>query len=177
MRAFIACDMFHPAFESIIQELKKSEANIKFVEPENTHITLKFLGEIDEERANRAGEIVEKIFSGAFPLEAKLSGVGVFPGLNYMCVIWVGVTCSHLEKLQHNLDDAFLELGFKKEKNFKLHLTIGRVKSAKNKQNLLDSLEKVKNTEIGVIKIESVKLKKSELTPKGPFYTDLKVVT
>jgi 2'-5' RNA ligase len=176
MRAFIACEISHRGIKEVIEEIRKSDANIKFVEPENTHVTLKFLGEIQEEMGRHVGEALEHACSSPSPMEAGLSGVGVFPNLHYMKVIWIGINCPEMEKLQKKLDDALSKLGFKKEKGFKPHLTIGRVKSAKNKQQLSTALKNLKDVEIGSVKIEAVKLKKSDLTPKGPIYTDIKVV-
>jgi 2'-5' RNA ligase len=176
MRTFIACDIFHKGINEVVEELKGTGAKIKFIEPKNTHITLKFLGEIEGDLVMEIENLIERIFKGFFPLEAKLRQVGVFPNANYMRVVWIGIYCPELERLQKKLDQSLFELGFKKEKNFKLHLTIGRIRSAKNKQRLIAAVEKLKDSEIGNYTIDSVKLKKSELTPKGPIYTDLKVV-
>jgi 2'-5' RNA ligase len=176
MRTFIACDVFHEGIKGVVEELGDTGANIKFIEPKNTHITLKFLGEVELDLVGEVEKVVEMVFKGFFPAEAKLGQVGVFPNTNYMRVVWIGVQCPELEKLQHQLDESLFELGFRKEKNFKLHLTIGRIRSAKNKQRLIAALEKLKDLEIGNYTIDSVKLKKSELTPKGPIYTDLKGV-
>jgi 2'-5' RNA ligase len=160
MRAFIACDISHPGIKGVIEELKKTEAKIKFVESENTHITLKFLGEVDEKTADSVGEAIEKTCAESKQLHARLSGVGVFPSLNYIKVLWIDVICPELIGLQRRLDNSLFELGIKREKNFKTHLTIGRVRSAENKEKL----------------IEVVELKKSDLTPKGPIYSNIKVV-
>lgn len=176
MRAFIACDISHAGIKDVLEEIKKTGANIKLVEPENTHLTLKFLGEIQEEMAGKIGEAMKRSCLGTSPMEARLSGVGVFPSLTYMRVVWIGVECPELEKLQHKLDSALSELGFRKEKGFKPHLTIGRVRSAKNKQSLLEAVEKLKDAEIGTLKIDAIKLKESRLTPKGPIYTDIEEV-
>lgn len=176
MRAFIACDMLHPGIHGVIEEFKSTGANVKFVEPENTHVTLKFLGEIDGKTADTVGEALETACSEYQSMRAKLSGVGVFPGLNYVKVLWIGVFCPELVSLQRRLDDYLFKIGLKREKNFKTHLTIGRVRSAKNKQRLIEVVDRLRDLEVGTITIESVKLKKSELTPKGPKYSDLKVV-
>ncbi|MFQ5800632.1 MAG: RNA 2',3'-cyclic phosphodiesterase [Candidatus Hydrothermarchaeales archaeon] len=176
MRAFIACDISHAGIKDVLEEIKKTGANIKLVEPENTHLTLKFLGEIQEEMAEKIGEAMKRSCLGTSSMEARLSGVGVFPSLKYIKVVWIGVECPELEKLQRKLDTALSELGFKKEGGFKPHLTIGRVRSAKNKQRLLEAVEKLKGREIGTVEIDAIKLKKSKLTPTGPIYTDTEEV-
>ncbi len=176
MRAFIACDISHPGIKGVIEDFKNIGAAIKFVEPENTHITLKFLGDVDEKTAATVGEAIDKACAGSQPMQARLSGVGVFPSLNYIKVLWIGVVCPELVVLQRRLDDSLIDLGIKREKNFNTHLTIGRVRSAKKKKQLIDVVDRLREIEIGTVEIEYVKLKKSELTPKGPIYTDLKVV-
>ena len=80
-------------------------------------------------------------------------------------------------KIANKIDEQIAKLGFEKEKRgFSAHLTIARVKSAKNKEKLLQVIGKYKDIEFGNFKVDSIKLKKSELTPKGPIYTTLKEV-
>jgi 2'-5' RNA ligase len=177
MRTFIGCGIYHKGIDHLVEEMKKTGADIKFIEPQNTHVTLKFLGEIEEEIAGKVGDVMKRICHGAFPIEARLARTGVFPNQNYMRVLWVGIVCPDLERIQHELDEALVETGFKLEKNFKPHLTIGRIRSAKNKQRILETLERFRDIEIGEFVIESIKLKKSILTPKGPVYSDLRVVS
>jgi 2'-5' RNA ligase len=176
MRVFIACDLFHAKIPGVIAEIKKAGAKIKFIEPQNSHITLKFLGEVSGEGVLEIGNIMENIFHGAFPMEAQLNEIGAFPNPRYIRVIWIGVECPELERLQRELDNALNAMGFRRERDFKLHLTIGRIRSAKNKQRLIETVQGLEGLEIGKVMIDSVKLKKSDLTPKGPIYTDLKVV-
>ncbi len=176
MRTFIACDMHHEGINDVMEEIRKCGADIKFVEPRNTHITLRFLGEIDEEMAAKVGEALKRIDSRLFPFEARLRRVGVFPNPRYMKVVWIGLECPELGTLKKELDEALKGLGFKGDRDFKPHLTIGRVRSAKNKERLLGVLERLKDIEIGVVTVDSVRLKMSRLTPNGPVYTDLLVV-
>jgi 2'-5' RNA ligase len=82
---------------------------------------------------------------------------------------------SPIKDLQKDLDKEFRKLGFKKEKNFISHLTIGRVKSPKNKQEIRKTIEKLENIEIGQMTVSKICLKKSTLTPQGPIYEDIKV--
>ena len=175
MRAFIACDIVHPGIKEVISEIRKTGAAVKFVEPENTHLTLKFLGEIDEDTAGKVGAVLKGVCFRQGVMEARLSGVGVFPSQNYMRVLWIGLVCPGLSRLQRRLDDALFEIGIRREKNFKLHLTIGRVKTGKNKLALINCVEALKDREIGTVRIEAVKLKESVLTPKGPIYSDIMV--
>jgi len=176
MRTFVACELSHERIEAVVEELRFSGADIKFVEPWNRHITLKFLGEIGFEKAERVGGLLEDTCKAFLPLEVELQGVGAFPSERYVRVVWIGVISPELVELQRRVEAALLTLGFKREGGYIPHLTIGRVRSAKNKERLRLALEKLRDRRFGKAVIKEVKLKKSELTPKGPVYTDLKVV-
>ncbi|RMF90078.1 MAG: RNA 2',3'-cyclic phosphodiesterase [Methanobacteriota archaeon] len=176
MRAFIACEVFHEGVGEVVEEIKKTGADIKFVEAENTHVTLKFLGEIGDAAVEEVGRALEESCAGMPPMVARLTGLGAFPNTGYVRVLWIGVICPEMEGLQRRLDDALSRIGFRREKGFKMHLTIGRVRSARNKERLVEALRRRRDMEIGSVTIDAVKLKKSELTPKGPVYTDLKEV-
>jgi len=110
------------------------------------------------------------------PFEISLKGAGFFPNQNYIKVIWIGIeNTEQLGKIAYKIDDQTLKLGYDREKRkFSAHLTIARVKSAKNKDKLIQIIEKYKEVEFGKIIVDSIKLKQSELTPKGPIYTTLK---
>jgi 2'-5' RNA ligase len=107
-----------------------------------------------------------------------LKGSGVFPNYNYIKVVWIGIeNIQNLGKISSSIDEGTSKFGFEKEKRkFSAHLTIGRVKSAKNKDRLLQIINKYSDVELGNIDVKSIKLKKSELTPKGPIYTTIKEV-
>jgi 2'-5' RNA ligase len=178
-RGFIALDI--EPFQKLIQlenEIKNTGANVKLVEPENVHITLKFLGETDEALIEKIEEIMKSSVKDIDPFNIKFIGSGVFPNQNYIRVIWIGIeNIEKLSKIAKKIDEQTSNLGFEKEKRgFSAHLTIARVKSAKNKDKLLQIIDKYKNIEFGIFNISQIKLKKSELTPKGPIYTTLKEV-
>jgi len=178
-RGFIAIDI--DSFPKLVQfenEIKNSGANVKLVEPENIHITLKFLGDTNEEYADRIDEIMKDAVKDSNPFEIKLKGAGVFPNQNYIKVMWIGMeNGEQIGEIANKIDEKISELGFEKERRrFSAHLTIARVKSAKNKEKLLELIEKYRDIEFGSLKVDTIKLKKSELTPKGPIYTMLKEV-
>ena len=178
-RGFIAIDI--DSFPKLVQfenEIRNLGANVKLVEPENIHITLKFLGDTNEEYADRIDEIMKDAVKNSNPFEIKLKGAGVFPNQNYIKVMWIGIENGEkIGKIASKIDEKISELGFEKERRrFSAHLTIARVKSAKNKEKLLELIEKYRDIEFGSLKVDTIKLKKSELTPKGPIYTMLKEV-
>lgn len=178
-RGFIAIDI--KSFPKLIQfsnEIKNSGTNVKIVEPENIHITLKFLGDTDESHIEKIEEIMKDAVEGNEPFDIQIKGAGIFPNQNYIKVMWIGIKNGEkIGIIANKIDEELSKLGFEKEKrNFSAHLTVARVRSAKNKEKLLQLIEKYQDTEFGKFKVESIELKKSDLTQKGPIYTTLKEV-
>ena len=179
IRAFIAIDI--PVSQNVIEfinELKKTQINAKVVETENMHLTLKFLGDTDEGLIDEIEKIIKSSIINIQPFELILKNVGVFPNQNYIKVVWIGVENAELlKKIAETIDSNLNNLGYEKEKrSFSLHLTIARIKSAKNKERLIQLINKYENTEFQKIKVNKIILKKSFLTPKGPIYSNLKEI-
>jgi len=178
-RGFISLDV--GAFPKLLQlenEIRKSGAIVKLVEPENVHITLKFLGDTDEALIDSIEEIMKESVKESEPFDIKLNGAGVFPDRKYIRILWIGIkNGENIGKIAKKINEQISGLGFEKEKReFSAHLTFGRVKSAKNKEKLLQIIDKYRDIEFASIKVDSIKLKKSELTPEGPIYTTIKDV-
>ena len=93
----------------------------------------------------------------------------------FLKVIWIGIKQGKpIELIERKIDEQLSKIGFKKEKRgFSPHLTIARVKSAKGKDGILHVIEKYRDVQFVDIRVDSIKLKKSDLTPKGPIYTTL----
>lgn len=178
-RGFIAIDIgSFPKLVEFENEIKKTGSDIKLVDPKIVHITLKFLGDTDESLVEKIEEIMKNSVEEIKPFEMQLIGTGVFPDQKYTRVAWIGIkNGEQIGKIANKIEEQVSKLGFEKEnREFSAHLTIGRVRSAKNKEKLLQVIEKYKDVNFGNFKINSIKLKKSELTPKGPIYTTLKEV-
>ncbi|MCD6147655.1 MAG: RNA 2',3'-cyclic phosphodiesterase [Thermoplasmata archaeon] len=175
MRSFISIDV--GAMDSLVSfedELRKTGVSIKLVEPENIHLTLKFLGEIDEEMVPKIEEVMKEAVSGISPFTVELKGTGAFPNTDYIKVIWVGMKDDgEMKKIAGVLEDGLQKYGFKKEKRFTPHVTLARVRSAKGKEMLKELINKNAERHFGEIKVEGIKLKKSELRREGPLYTTL----
>ena len=175
-RGFIAVDI--DAFPKLLEfekEIKETGANVKLVEPENVHITLKFLGDTDESRIDEIDKIMKDAVKEIDPFNIQLEGAGVFPNQNYIKVIWIGIEQGEpIGLIARKIDEPLSKIGFKKEKRgFSPHLTIARVKSANGKDGILHVIEKYRDVQFVDIRVDSIKLKKSDLTPKGPIYTTL----
>jgi len=175
MRCFIAIAVPEELKEKILEvqnKLKQAGANLKLVERENLHFTVKFLGEIEENQIKEVKEFLASLEEKSF--EISIKGLGVFPTEDYIKVVWLGVEKNQdvflnlIKKINKNLDKIRKE---KKELN--THLTIARVRSAKNKNELKAAVQDLKETEIGEMQVNSLKLISSELTPEGPKYTEL----
>lgn len=177
MRAFISVDIGAlPGIVTILDDLKNTDADLRLVKPEKVHLTLKFLGEIDENRIDEIVVAMEDSVKDVSPFRIKLRGVGVFPSMNYMRVVWVGVeNAEKLGVIAERLENELSNVGFKREKRkFSPHVTVGRVKSQKNKGVLQNFLNENKEKDFGELNVKSIRLKKSVLTSKGPEYSTVK---
>lgn len=179
VRSFLAIEIesnLKPLITNLIKEFKKTDTNIKYVSTENIHLTLKFFGDVSEDMLKRIEIATNKVIKNFKQFNIRLEGLGTFPNSNHIKVIWVGINeSSDLELLKQKLDTEFNKLGFKKEKNYISHLTIGRMKNPKNKKQVQKVLKENNEVFIGEMKVKNLHLKKSSLTSKGPIYEDLKV--
>ncbi|HOI71191.1 MAG TPA: RNA 2',3'-cyclic phosphodiesterase [Methanobacterium sp.] len=175
MRAFLAVELHESLQDKVLEiqdKLKESKANVKFVEKENLHFTCKFFGEIPQEKKDKITNIIEEKIPKYNSFEINIKGLGVFPHMGYIRVIWLGLEeAGYFSKILKDFDEEFVKLGYKKERSYIPHLTIGRVKSKKNKEVLTSLIKELEGTMIGTMKVDKIALKKSELTPKGPIYT------
>lgn len=178
MRSFIAVDLQKDLIPKVVDvQSQITEGKIKFVEPENLHFTLKFLGEITEEKAHTVITKLKEICTAFTPFSVLLKGAGAFPSVNYMKVIWIGVESEEFYTLSTLVDSGMAKLGFRQERNITPHLTVGRVKAPGNKTRLKEQVQALQDVDIGEMTVASVKLKKSELTRKGPIYTDIEDIS
>ena len=179
IRAFLAIDVdedLKAKMYRIIKEFKQIDANIKYVDLQNLHLTLKFFGDIDIEGIDLLSSKISKVVEGFDRFDLKIKGCGAFPNTNRIKVIWLGLENDEIVKELHDeLDKEFVRLGFDKDKRFSSHLTIGRMKSAKGKTKVKSTIEEFDDVEIGSMSVNSIILKKSTLTPQGPIYEDLKI--
>jgi len=176
MRTFISIDVSGELKDKVfdaIKRLEKTGASVKWVEKDNLHITLKFLGEVQEKDINGSVKAVSSALKGFREFEMEFEGTGTFPGGADPRVVWVGAKAGaqKAKDLALIIDAALSKIGFKKEdREFRSHLTIGRVRDRKNLSSLNTELEKMKNENFGKTMIDKVNIMKSTLSPKGPAY-------
>jgi 2'-5' RNA ligase len=179
VRAFLAFDVDNPEVKKKLAYMQtkavQTGADLKPVETENIHITIRFLGDITLSMADKIFEEMKKTQFKPFPVQ--LTGVGVFPNLNYPRVLWAGIAlgADQLQNVFNQIEPKLQSLGFPAERNaFSPHLTIARVRSARNKPQLADYVTKNKTYDFGTTKAQCFRLKRSVLTPNGPIYSILK---
>ncbi|MGQ9538998.1 MAG: RNA 2',3'-cyclic phosphodiesterase [Candidatus Bathycorpusculaceae bacterium] len=179
IRSFIAFDIESSHVLERLTQMQKLLAGIgadlKLVEPENIHITVRFLGDVTPNMVDKIYERMQKIqFT---PFDVKIQGVGAFPNLRYPRVVWAGIRegANQLRGIFDQLEPQLRGVGFAPDpKGFSPHLTIARVKSGRNKVELAKCLQENINFEFGVVKANCLRLKRSDLTPKGPIYSTLR---
>lgn len=174
MRTFIALDIPDNIKEKIFIYFDKEREKwreMKWVEKENLHITLKFLGEVEEEKIPLISKILDDVSKRFESFNLKLDKVGFFPSLKSPRVLWVGVYPEeNVKKLFDFLEKELEKLGFERERReFHPHITVARFK----KRNIFKMEEKKLGDSF---KANEVVLFKSNLTPDGPIYTPLKKV-
>lgn len=173
-RVFIAIEFDDEVIKEVArvqEEVSKIKFTGKLTELENLHLTLKFLGEIDE---NKLEEVKKRLKEVKFKeMNLKLGEAGSFGFRGNPKIVWIKVEGEEVWELQKKIDEHLSGL-FKKEERFMSHLTIARVRYAENSEDFIRRVKKLGVKEIK-FKIKEFKLKKSELKPLGPTYTDIEV--
>ncbi len=153
-------------------------ARIQWVRPDSIHVTLKFLGEIEEGRVAAIGEALERLAAGLAPLAVEVGGLGVFPDARAPRVLWLGLSgqVDALVRLAAAVDAALHTLGFpREERPFAPHLTLARVKDGQ--RDVGRALEACgalgQPAQAGPLPVRAIALMKSELRPSGALYTRL----
>lgn len=178
IRTFIAVNL-SPAIRARIGEAEEDFKikGVKLVDPELIHVTLKFLGYVDEGRIDEIADALKKV--KVAPFTARIGSVGGFPNARSPRVIWVGAEPAEaFGKLNRQVEDVLANIGFEREGRFNAHATIGRVKfpDPEQKQRLPGLFEKYRNFEAGSMKVDRIYVMKSTLSPKGPRYEALREI-
>jgi 2'-5' RNA ligase len=163
--------------EEVQGDLRSIHADVRWVNPEKIHLTLKFFGNIEESRIDPIFTSIEEPIRNTLPFSLKVRGVGVFPHLKNPRVIWMGLVDERevFISFQKQIEIQLEKIGFQPEdRPFHPHLTLGRMKSSRGKEELVGKMERHKEEEFGDLKVERVVLFKSDLKPSGPIYTSLK---
>lgn len=179
IRTFIAVDPgknIRDRASALQETLARKGADVKWVEPENLHVTLLFLGEVDDRDIARVCRAVAETAARhpAFPLSVET--VGCFPNPRRPRVLWAGVGqgAPELCALYDALEVPLVELGYRREeRRYTPHLTLGRVTSDRPSDTLTPALAKHTRWKGGEINVREIQVMSSELTSQGPVYAVL----
>lgn len=181
VRCFVAVFLdpaIRPRVAAFQRQLARSSADVKWVEPENLHFTLKFLGDVESGHLDAIGGALETAVAGVEAFGLELGGVGVFPSMRVPRVVWIGVCAGKdaLADLAGRVEEAVKAEGFQGDgKGFSPHLTIGRVRSPRNLQALAEQLSSA-SPPAGSMRVDRVQLTSSNLTRLGPVYAPVRVI-
>jgi len=178
IRCFIALEVplvVQTALGDIIRQLKKSGADVKWVDPSNIHMTMKFLGDIPEADVLRVGLSLNTLKGKFKAIDSGLGGLGAFPSLDRPKVIWAGLSqgADEIKEIHCEVEKLTIDIvQEEKGREFSPHLTLGRVRSNKNLQQLKDTIKKANILQKG-FKFNRLVLMKSTLTREGAIYSEL----
>jgi 2'-5' RNA ligase len=166
-----------------VQDRFGGVSGLRLTDPEQAHVTLKFLGDTDPDRVDDVVAALEAAVedSGVTPFEAEFGGLGVFPSLSYISVVWVGVRegrgGAELTALHEAVEDRAVGMGFDPaDHEFTPHATVARMDHAGGKETVQDVVES-DDPDVGRLQITDVRLKESNLGPDGPTYRTVESVS
>ncbi|MEW6103477.1 MAG: RNA 2',3'-cyclic phosphodiesterase [bacterium] len=178
MRLFIAVELEEKIKNAISLAIKKIKIDVlkpKWVNPENCHITLKFLGEVEEKRLPEILDVLKDEALKHKPFIISFGEIGAFPKIDYPRVIWIGIEKGRdfLLQIANFLEDSLFKIGFEKEKRgFSAHLTLARIKEPFKTNCLSPYISKRFISD--EMPVKEISLIESKLTPKGSIYTTIK---
>ncbi|MFC6757093.1 MULTISPECIES: RNA 2',3'-cyclic phosphodiesterase [Haloarcula] len=176
-RLFVSVDLDGLADAvAAVQQRFAGAGGLRLTDPEQAHVTLKFLGDTDPECVDDLVTELERAVadSGVEPFEARFGGLGVFPSLEYISVVWVGVRDGHggreLAALHEAVEDRTTAMGFDAaDHDFTPHATIARMDHAGGKGLVQDAVE-TDDPDVGRLRVEAIRLTESVLGEDGPTY-------
>ncbi len=179
IRAFIAVQIpgqIKQRFGEIQRTLERSRADVRWVKPGNTHVTLQFLGDTPVDRIDEIESALSRVGDSHRGFDISIGGLGVFPNERRPRVVWIGVLqgADSLAALQSSVSREMKKLGFKPEKRgYSPHITLGRVKSPNNVEKLMHLLHAQSEFQAGTFRATEIHLIRSVLSSEGPTYSTL----
>jgi 2'-5' RNA ligase len=179
LRTFIAVDLSKSIRDKTValqNTLAKTGADVKWVEPANLHVTLLFLGEVDDRQVPEVCRLTANCVGAHPAFSMQVESVGCFPNPRRPRVVWVGVGAGFeaISAIHDALEIEFDDLGFRREeRRYTPHITLGRVKSEGPNEKLVEALAKNAAWKGGETQVTEIHVMSSELSPHGPAYTVL----
>jgi 2'-5' RNA ligase len=178
MRLFVAIQLpeqIEMKLEEFQHQLKPFARDAKWVNPLGIHLTIKFLGEVKEEKLPEIHQALDECSQEFGPIKIDLSGCGYFPNERRPAVFWVGVIADSLKPLQQSMEEKFAMQGFEKEnREFNPHLTLARFRDPHGRLPLVHESNRQKNSKFGDFIASEFHLFRSVLKRSGAEYTILK---
>lgn len=179
MRAFIAVELPQEVRAELAKlqgQLARAQADVKWTEEDNLHVTMRFLGEITEEQRQAIEQLLGTITGRMTPIRMSLAQLGAFPSVSSPRVIWVGMGQGHeeLSRIAIELEEGLSVLRVpKEERKFLAHVTLGRVRSPRNRAQLAQAIQELIWHPPEPCWATHLTLFQSTLTSSGPIYTAL----
>ncbi|MHC3438554.1 RNA 2',3'-cyclic phosphodiesterase [Natrialbaceae archaeon A-gly3] len=177
MRLFVSVDLPDDLAESVadLQAEFEDASGLNVTDPEQAHITIKFLGDIEESQLPELTEELEAAVADADvdPFRVRYGGLGVFPSLEYISVVWLGVEegGEELTRLHEAVEERTTAMGFEPESHdFTPHVTLARMEHAGGKE-LVQKVVREREATVGETEVEEVRLTESTLTSERPEYS------
>ncbi len=178
IRTFLGIDVgadIRAQLVTLQEELTGAEAEVNWVEPENMHITLLFLGEVDQRETIDICRAAQKAVAAMPPFVLSIEGVGCFPNARRPRTLWVGVGkgADEVCAVHDAIEKPLLEMGnYRREtRKYTPHVTLGRVKGDQPRDTLAKTLGTQQTWRAGEVVVSEVQVMKSDLTSDGPTYT------
>ncbi len=149
---------------------------MSWVAPENFHVTVKFLGSIDDSRVQSVIDALHTAVRGHTPFDLEVGGLGAFPSATRARVLWAGLVggAAPLGALAASIEEALAGLGFPREdRAFSPHITLGRVREPGRAPALAEALGAASGRRFGRVTVAETALMRSDLSPRGARYTAL----
>lgn len=177
MRLFVALELspeVHAAVRGVVERLRGSEADVRWVRPQGMHLTLKFIGEVPAEKLPAVREALAGVKSDS-AVRLAFRSLGYFPNPRRPRVLWIGVEASpNLAPLAAQVEAALEPLGIAAEKRaYVPHLTLGRFRSERRLARLQEVIAELPSTDCGGFETRTLALFQSKLAPQGAEYTRL----
>lgn len=177
MRLFVSIDLPDELTDEVraLQEEFSGASGLNFTDPGQVHVTLKFLGDVSRGQLPRVKNALRRAISkaGVEPFEASFEGLGVFPGLGYIDIVWLGVGdgSEQMTELHEGIEREVTRLGFDPEDHdFTPHVTLARMQHAGGKELVQENVEELEAT-VGRMEVSEIRLTESTETENGPEYT------
>jgi 2'-5' RNA ligase len=176
-RLFVSVDLPDELTDAVedVQDEFRDASGLNVTDPEQAHVTVTFLGDTPPRQVDDLTDALSAAVedAGVGPFEATVGGLGVFPNLDYISVVWLGVEAGadEMVRLHEAVEDRTVARGFDEEdQEFTPHVTLARMDHAGGKE-LVQELVRERDPTVGTTRVEELRLTESELTPEGPAYS------